>query len=193
MKSQGYIAMLKEYPFAIGCLVLMIVCAGVLYLRKDVVAELANREDEVKTRLRMIERNASNAQGLEEDVKALEDAIDTIADRLFHRDERASNTNFFYSLEERADINILQVNQLEDQAQAFAADGPRELKGYGAIPYQLTIQGKFSEIIRFLGALRNVEPYLRVSSLQLSSGGRQKAPDGMLSVQLRIAVLARKD
>lgn len=187
MTLKHVVDFLKTYPFAIICGILFLGCLVVIVLRGDVVGELERKEIELNRRMRVIEKNEANARNLGEHVGEMEGLVDSVRERLFRRRERSINTSFFYSLEEGADIRVGQVNQLPKRAPVHASDGPRELQLYEAIEYEVTFRGTFKEVLRFLAKLHSVDAWLRVSNVQLSSGGG--VGPGDLSARVRLIVL----
>lgn len=191
MSMSHIIPSLKRYPFALFCFVLLIALIVMAFLRADVVDNLSAREAELTSRIRVIEENARRAADLEEETGALEEKIEALRQRLFVREERAINTNFFYTLEDAVDIVISNVVQTPNEDPALAAGGPNPLKLHSTIVYDLTITGRFREILKFLHKLDQVDPLIRVSDFQLNeAGGRDAA--GLLSARLRVIVLARR-
>ena len=89
---------LKQYPFALLCGVLLLLSVFGLILRGGLGAELTAREGELAQRIRTIESNAKHAKDLESQVESMAGYVEAIAERLFKRDERALNTNFFMLL-----------------------------------------------------------------------------------------------
>jgi hypothetical protein len=118
--------------------------------------------------------------------------VGTIDERLFIAEERATNIDFFYSFEDKLDIVISEVDQLEGSALRFSGNGPDALKLYSVVNYEITVGGSFHEILRFLYEIYQIDPIMRVSDFQIdATAGSGSAPD-KLSASVRIAVLAAK-
>jgi hypothetical protein len=184
---------LKQYPLAVASGVLLVLFVGVLFLRGDVVAELSAQEAELVARIRTIDGNIKNSKDLEQEVEALEAHVVSIDERLFNRQERAINTNFFYSFEDKIDILISSVSQLAVEDPALSKDGPNELKLHSAILYDITVKGTFKEILGFIYEIHRVDPLIRVSDFQIDSTGSKDAKRGDLVAKLRVLVLARQN
>ena len=184
---------LKQYPLAVVSAVLLLVCVSVLFLRATVVAELAVQEADLGTRIRTVENNALNSKGLEQQLADLEAHVESIEARLFDRSERAINTNFFYSFEDKANILISSVSQLSVEDPALSKDGPNELKLHSAILYDITVTGAFKEILGFIHEMYRVAPLIRVSDFQVNNVDGKDAGRAGLVANLRVAVLARKN
>ena len=193
MKGKQLIRTLKHYPLASICGVLLVLLVAFIVVRGDTASQLEVREDELNSRLSKIDINAENAKGLEADVNSIEAAVDYKDERLFNRGQRAINTNFFYSLEEEADVLVTQVSQSPQEDPVLGAGGPRELKLHDVIVYSISVDGNFEGILRFLSALHHVKPYIRVADMTLSASDRRGASRAALTAKLRVLVLAKKN
>ena len=103
---------LKEYPVAVISALVFIGCAVVVFMRGDLVAELSLRETELIAQIRTVNDNVIDSRNLEQDVESLQGYVAAIDERLFNRNERSININFFYSFEDKLDIIIANVSQL---------------------------------------------------------------------------------
>jgi hypothetical protein len=193
MNVAGILDCLKRYPLAVGCGLVLVVCGILIVLRGNTVTELLGREAELTARLHTIEENAKNSKELAADLKKLEEQVAMINGRLFDREARAINTNFFYSLEDEAEVVVSVVSQLVTEDPALSSGGPNELKLHSAVAYDIDVQGSFSGILKFLYELHQVDAFIRVSDFQINgSQGRGARADG-LAAKLRVLVLAKKN
>ncbi|TVP78923.1 MAG: hypothetical protein EA353_07480, partial [Puniceicoccaceae bacterium] len=62
----------------------------------------------------MLEQNVRNATGLEAQQEELAEAVEQMQTRLFRREERAVNINFFYEMERRFNVRVSEIRQLPD-------------------------------------------------------------------------------
>jgi hypothetical protein len=169
------------------------VCAVVIFLRGDIASELSAKEADLNTRVLTIDRNIKNAKHLKEDVDEVQDYLDQINDRLFNRDQRAVNINFFYAMEDQLDVRISDISQKSDEDKIYAKGGTRELKLYSTISYEISVDGQFGDILEFLYELHRVDSFIRVVSVQLGEAGRSGSLAGALQARLRLVVLAEKN
>jgi hypothetical protein len=184
---------LRQYPVAvIGAIVLML-CVGVGFLRGGLVAELSTQETELIARIQTINANVKNSKNLEQDVEALDGYVASINERLFRRDERSVNTDFFYSFEDTLDIHISGVNQSTVESPVLTKGGPNELTLYSAITYDIGVGGTFQDILGFLYEIHEVDSLMRVTGFELSAGAAPADAPEALSAKLRIVVLAEKE
>jgi hypothetical protein len=184
---------LKQYPFAVVCGGLLLVCMSVLLLRGGLLSELTEREAELSARIRTVDGNAKNSKGLEQQVEALEAYVEAIDTRLFDSRQRAINTNFFYSFEDRVNVLISSVSQLSAQAPALSKGGPNALKLHASILYEITLKGTFKEILGFIYEMYRVDPLIRVSDFEVHQADSTDAAVAALVAKLRVVVLARKN
>jgi len=184
---------LKQYPVAVIGAVVLILCMGVAFLRGGVVAELSAQETELIARIRTINDNVKNSKNLEQDVESLEGYVVSIDERLFDRNERSINTNFFYSLEDQLDIIISDVNQLTVEDPALIKGGPHELTLYSGIVYEITVSGTFQEILGLMYEIQKVDSLMRIANFQVDVANGKGATLGTLFAKLRVVVLAEKE
>ncbi|MGB0408456.1 MAG: hypothetical protein ACPGIC_00540 [Opitutales bacterium] len=185
---------LKQYPLAVFCGVLLIVFVALIFLRAGVADELSIEESDLTSRIRTIEQNTKNSNGLEQQTDALALLVEQIDARLFNRYERAININFFYALENRVDVVISNISQRSDPDPLYAAGGPRELKLHSTLVYSIALAGTFENIIRFFYELHRVDPLIRIADFQISGGGGDaEAGADNLEARLRVLVFAEKD
>jgi len=193
MKSDNKIVRyLKNYPVAVLCFVVILICGLVIFIRGDVNIELNAKEAELNSRIRTIDRNVKNSKNLKEEVDEVKLLVDQIESRLFNRDQRAVNINFFYALEDRLGVRISNIGQMPAGDPIYSKGGPRELKLHSTIGYNISVTGQFDEILLFMYELHRVDPLIRVADFQIADSGRQGA-SGALEARLRVIVLAEND
>lgn len=184
---------LKQYPVAVLAVLSILVCVGAIVTRGSAVDELTTQEDELSSRLRTISANAKNSKDLEADVVALDAYVGAINERLFDRDERSINTDFFYSFEDDLEILISDVKQIDGVDAALSKGGPHELKMYSAISYDVKVVGSFREILAFLHEVHSVDALLRVGAFEVSSADGTEGTARKLAAKLNIVALAAKE
>jgi hypothetical protein len=169
----------------------VVVCGAVIFLRSGNLVELYAHEADLNTRIRTINQNIKNAKDLEQQVQEVELLVEQIEARLFDREQRAININFFYDLEDRMDVRIANISQMPSEDSTYAKGGPRELKLHSTIAYSMSLNGKFDEILRFMYELYRVEPLIRVADFQIATANLN-SNEGELEARLRLVVLAEK-
>lgn len=192
MNPSVIIEKIKQYPVAVVSGTILLLFTVVFIIRGGVISELTVQESDLNARLRIIEENIKNAKNLKEDTEAATAMVDQIEKLLFNRYERAININFFYGIEDDAGVVISNIAQLPDPDSIYTDKGPRKLEHYSTTVYNISVNGTFSNILRFLYELDRVDPIIRVADFNVS---REKEDFGGASVdaRLRVLVLAKKD
>jgi hypothetical protein len=184
---------LKEYPVAVISALVFIGCAVVVFMRGDLVAELSLRETELIAQIRTVNDNVIDSRNLEQDVESLQGYVAAIDERLFNRNERSININFFYSFEDKLDIIIADVSQLTIEEPALIKGGPNELSLYSGIVYEIRVGGTFQEILSFMYEIQQVDALMRIANFEVQAATAQRAAPEALLAKLHVVVLAEKD
>ncbi len=191
--SNKLVRILKEYPLAVLSVVVIIICSAVIFLRGGAALELSAKEADLNSRIRTIDQNVKNAKDLKEDVEEVNLLVEQIEARLFNRDQRAVNINFFYAIEDRLNVRIANISQMPTEDPVYAKGGAHELKLHSTISYNISLNGRFDDILTFLYELHRVDPLIRVADFQIAKGGNAKTnTTTMLDARLRLLVLAEK-
>ncbi len=192
MNTTAIIEKLKQYPVACGSGLILVVLLLLVVLRGGLAAELTMKEAELNSRIRTIEENIKNASNLGEDVAALNALIEDIDSRLFNRQERAININFFYGLEDKAGVVISGISQLPQPDPIYADGGVRKLDLHSTLVYTINLRGSYTSVLRLLHELERADPLMRVADFQISSESSEVG-GANIEARLRVLVLARKE
>jgi len=190
--SEKMIRTLKAYPLAVLSVLVFLICSAAILLRAGAVADLSVHEADLNLRIRTINQNVRNANNLDKDFEEIKRLVDQIEARLFKRDQRAVNINFFYALENRLNVRILNISQMPNEDSLYAKGGARELKLHSTITYNISLNGNFENILLFLYELQRVDPLIRVVDFQIAKDNAQEADEECLDARLRLIVLAEK-
>ena len=190
--SEKMIRTLKAYPLAVLSVLVFLICSAAILLRAGAVADLSVHEADLNLRIRTINQNVRNANNLDKDFEEIKRLVDQIEARLFKRDQRAVNINFFYALENRLNVRILNISQMSNEDSLYAKGGARELKLHSTITYNISLNGNFEDILLFLYELQRVDPLIRVVDFQIAKDNAQEADEECLDARLRLIVLAEK-
>lgn len=190
--SNKFIGTLKHYPLAVICFIVVAVCGVVIFLRSSSLSDLSAEEADLNSRIRTIDQNVKNSKDLEQQLEEVKLLVEQVEARLFNREQRAVNINFFYDLEDRLPVRIANISQIPSEDPAYTKGGPHELKLHSTIAYSISLNGQFDEILSFLYELYRVDPLIRVADFQMAAANR-KAKEGGLEARLRVIVLAEKN
>ncbi|MDG1242482.1 MAG: hypothetical protein P8R37_06420 [Opitutae bacterium] len=183
---------LKKYPVALISTLVFIGCVIVVFVRGDVIADLSQQETEMIAQIRMINNNVTDSRNLDQDGESLRGYVAAIDQRLFNRNERSINTNFFYSFEDKLDITIADVSQLKIEQPTLMKGGPNELSLYSGIVYEIRVGGTFQEIIGFMYEIQRVNALARIANFEVYTATAQRAAPEALLAKLHVVVLAEK-
>ncbi len=186
------VSLLKAYPLAVFSLLVVIICALLIFLRGGAILELSAKEADLNSRIRTIDQNVKNAKDLSKQVEEVNLLVEQVEARLFNRDQRAVNINFFYNMEDRLDVRISNIGQMPAEDPIYSKGGVHELKLHSTIAYNISLDGQFEDILRFLYELYRVDPLIRVADFQMAAGNNRKNNQGVLEARLRVLVLAEK-
>lgn len=184
---------LKQNPRLLIGLLIALFCVGLTWLRANQLNQLTARENELISELEIIRNNVKYSKNIEQDIQDLDAHVASIKERLFVEEERAININFFYKFEEKLDILISEVNQLDEKNRRFAVEGPDGLKRYSVIMYSMILKGTFEETMKFLYEIYQLETIMRVTGFQIDAASNDDGKNRKLIAKLRIAVLAENN
>ncbi|MGJ8651723.1 MAG: hypothetical protein ACSHX8_00485 [Opitutaceae bacterium] len=183
---------IKEYPLAIFCGLVILVCVVMHFMRGGVIDSLHSQESDLNGQLRLIEKNKLHSQGLEQGLEHLNVTLEPLEERLFRRDQSALNTRFFYAYEDALDVTVTSVSQLPSLDTLTSKGGPYELKQHSVIMFEVNVEAAYSEILHFLNKMYTDNPFIRVAGLQIS-GSKRASTEQITSARFRVHVLAHKE
>ena len=182
---------IKKYPIAVTCWLLIVVFAVLILLRSGVAAELEITESDLNARIRTIEQNDKNSIDIQQDTEDLTVLVEKMKTLLFNPNERAINVDFFYRLEDLANVVISEIRQLPMPDPIYAEKGPRELKLHTTLVFDISCRGTFENILKFMNDIHRVEPFIRIADFELSRQDRQ-VDSSIVNARMRLIVLAKK-
>ena len=187
-----FIENLKKDPLLLAGVVIFAVCLIFGLFRTNQLTKLSATEADLNTKLDKIGLNKKYSEKIDQDIQSLKELVDTVDERLFVGEERSMNIDSFYSFEEKLDIVISEVKQLERNRARFAKEGPDELKLYSVVDYDVTVNGSFHEILRFVYEIYRADSIMRVSDFEIDATTRISDRTDKLWAKIRVAVLATK-
>jgi len=190
MNVTEVVSKLKQYPIpVVGCVVILL-AAGVLFMRKPKVDDLAYQVEEKVDVLEKVQRNTERAIGLEEDVEIIEAYRDEINDRLMVEEEVATNYAYFYNLERQTGIRIVNINQKASLDKASKPPQIPATNSYSVIPYTLAIQGSFAQVLDFVHRLERGKYLLRIDKFNTTTQTTEAA--SVIVASMDIFILGEK-
>lgn len=180
---------LKKYPLAIICFVIFVTGGVLTSMRGGQLTELENEEQELNARDRVIKRNVRNAIGIKEELERVQTVVEAMQSKLFRREERAVNANFFYDMETPFDVRITQISQQGGDHRFYTQGGIHELKLHSTTVFSIGLVGQIENILSFVHQLKEVDPFVRVTNISLAMGNQNQGA-GFLQCSLSLVVLS---
>jgi len=177
MTTTDLLVLVKKHPIGIGCLLISIVCGGLLYMRSgNIAASMQELEASSAQAAKMI-NNVRNSKGLPEQVAEIQAQTKELEGRLMKAGQLAVNLQYFYKLETENEVKLVDVRQ-----NTF----PRGLKTmYGGVPFSVTVQGSFTHVTNFINRLQNGRHFCRINTASYAKAS-DSTGDISLSVNLEL-------
>ncbi|MEM8868511.1 MAG: hypothetical protein AAGC73_09620 [Verrucomicrobiota bacterium] len=183
----------RQYPLAWVALIIWIVIVATIFLRNDVLGSLEIKENELSTRLRLIEGNAVSSKNLDLQTDELRESVDAMQERLFVAEKRAINTDYLYSFENDYNVEISEVTHSLAKDPSHVKGGPKELSQHSAIIYTLFLSTDYGGLMEYLHSLYHSEAFMRIGDMSISSSNTMKSNTEKLQVRLRLLVLSEEE
>jgi hypothetical protein len=168
----------KAYPVPVLCC--SIVVAGLLsfYFRSGLLDESAAKLEERSKELKKIKANIAASSQLDEQLEVLTNANAKFQTTAMRVSELAKNPQFFYNFEAKTGVTLTDVKQIVTSAPAkLPADS------YFVIPFNITAEGDFKQLLTFVRNLEYGENVCRITSASLSPSLNSKL---MLSFNIEV-------
>ena len=137
----------KKQPIGFICGLLIIVLAVLLYLQgSETDTNQADYESKSGEATRII-ANVNASKNLVEQVQEIQAQVKDLESRLVRSSQLAVNLQYFYKLEAETNVKLLDVRQ-------NAVPRGSGLS-YTGIPFSVTIQGPYKQVMFFLNRLEN--------------------------------------
>jgi hypothetical protein len=181
MKLANTLALLRSNPvgFALGGLVLLL--AAVSFWRSDALDAAESQLTAKQAQANRLGRNVKQAAQLPEQATALAAARQTVEARILRGTEIGPHAEFFYRLERAAGVKL---TELRPQPVPPAPKGaaPRVI----AVPFSLSLQGSWPQVLGFLELLEADDRYVRVQTMSMVANPSNRQEDLSASVSLEL-------
>jgi Tfp pilus assembly protein PilO len=187
MTGGDLMVVLKKHPLSFGGLIVALIFGGWSYYRGGEVSKLTGKATEISTEASRISANLRNSEGLAKQSADMAAASKELDNRLVKAGQLAINLQYFYKLESETGIKLLDVRQ-------GAVNPNRSGAGtsFVGVPFNVSIQGGFRQVMDFLNRLETGSQFCRFNSLSFSksSGGVESAAQsGTVSVAIGLELL----
>jgi Tfp pilus assembly protein PilO len=181
MTSTDLIVVVKKNPIGVACGIISLLCAAVLYLRSDVIDETKLKVDEVSQQSQAMLNNVRNSGGLPQQTESVKQSAKQLEARLVKASQLATNLQYFYRLESDTGLKLTDVRQNQI--------GRPTSSIYVGIPYSVTFQGTFKQVLEFLQRVESGKYFSKFSSVSFNKTAGAASTAGMLSVSMNIELL----
>lgn len=182
MTSADLVVLLKKHPIGFGCAVLSIVCGVILYLRS---AKIADGQAELEARsaeaAKMV-ANIRNSANLAEQLAEIQAHTGELEGRLLKASQLAVNLQYFYKLETENEVKLVDVRQ---------GSLPKNPKTpYVGIPFTVSIQGSYAQVMNFMGRLQNGRHFCRINTANFTKA-TSGVSSGLVSLSINLELLGQ--
>lgn len=170
MTTADLLALLKKQPIGVACGVICLLCAGLLYYRSDKIDENKAEYEKKSAEAAKILANVRNSEKLSAQVGEIQALSKEMDSRLLRASQLAVNLQYFYKLEAETEVKLIDVKQ------GGLPKGGKTL--YGGIPFNVTVQGSFKQVMSFLQKLENGPHFARFGTVNFgkASGTSESRP-----------------
>ena len=163
MTAADLIAMFKKQPVGFSCGALCVILGVLLYFRSDKIDENQTEFEARSAERTKILANVRNSENLPKQVAELQVLAKEMESRLIRTGQLAVNLQYFYKLEAENEVKLLEVRQ---------GNPPKASKSlYIGVPYTVSVQGSFKQVVAFLQRLETGPHFCHFSSVTFTKSG----------------------
>ncbi|MBI3887257.1 MAG: hypothetical protein HY302_16250 [Opitutae bacterium] len=185
MTGADLIAAIKRQPIGFVCGLVCLVCGLLLYYTAGDIDAQQLAYDQKAAEVARIEANLRNSDKLREQAAAMLAAAKELEARLMRAGQLAINQQYFYRLEEETGVKLLDLRQNSPAAPKTGAKSGL----YVGVPYNLTIQGSFPQVLAFLRRLETGRHFSRFNTVSFNKASGSEAAGDSLTVTLAVDLL----
>lgn len=183
MTGADLTALLKKHPLSLCCGLVAVACGVALYLRSDKIAESQATYEAKTAEANKMATNVRNSAGLAEQVAEIQAQRKDLESRLMKAGQLAVNLQYFYKLETETEVKT-------DVRQSAVG---KNKAGYVPIPFSLSVQGTYPQLINFLSKLQDGRHLGRINSATMSKVNISDPsnPDTAMTLSLSVDFLGQ--
>lgn len=184
MNSADLVALIKKHPVSFSCILVCLVCGAAIYFRYGNIAANQSALDEKSAEVAKMTGNIRNSAGLTEQVAEIQSYTKELEARLLKSSQLAVNLQYFYKLEAENGVKLVDVRQ-----NAL----PRNTKSsaYIGVPFNVSVQGTYSQVINFLGRLQNGRHLCRITASNFTKVAAAEGNDSLVNLSLNLELLGQ--
>jgi hypothetical protein len=177
MTTAELVPLIKKHPISLACAGISLACVLLLYFRSDKIAEYQKLNEQKTAEASVTIANVRNSEKLAEQTAALQAVNKELDSRVMRAGQLAGNLQYFYRMEADTGAKLLDVRQGSVRAGARTTT-------YTGVPYTVSVQGTFPQVLSFIGRLQNGNYFCRFISVGLTKSG-----DEQVSLSLNLEIL----
>lgn len=163
-KEKSSSGFLKKHPLSVGCAVLSVLLIAAIIYRRDAMPAAVSDLDDKTAKGERLAANITNSNQLNEQNEALAKANAVVAGRLVKASELAKNLQYFYRMEAETGTKYIELRQ---QASPTAV---KPGNAYLSVPYTMTVEGSFLQLVTLLRRLENGTHFCRILNTTITRG-----------------------
>jgi Tfp pilus assembly protein PilO len=179
---QQILATTRRAPFAIFCVVLLVLLGVANYFLWDQRRTVTDRHEEVRHDGEAMLLALTDHARINSQLATVQEALDLIDHNLLVEGDLAFNLGYFYQMETLSRVRVTQLNQLSSQPST-------DENPFRAIPFSLRVTGSYAQLMNFLRNLETGPRLLRVKTYAFSRGDPKT---NALMLELTVELLGSK-
>lgn len=184
-KEKPSLSVLKKHPLSIGCACLSVLLIAAIFYRREEVPTVSAAVEERTAKGERLSANITNSAHLTEQREALVQANAAVAGRLVKATELAKNLQYFYRLEAETGTKYTDLRQLPTAAKLAPGTS------YQPVPFALTVEGNYFQLVTFLRRLENGVYFCRILNSTLGRTGSDTLSNQQLTLNLNLELLGQ--
>jgi hypothetical protein len=188
--SNFIVSILKKHPLGLSAFGVAILLFVGISVRSGSMEDLTLELEEVSAQGERLKNNLKYAAQLDEQLMAISAASLEISERAINPSSLASNLQHFYRLESDLGVEYTDLRQ-------GVASPPAAGASFIAVPYTVSVQGTYAQLLNYLRRLETGMPFVRFTTTNLSpsriaGAAAQDPTNPILSLTLGIELLGKQ-
>lgn len=184
MTSADLLALIKKQPIGFGCAIICIALGAALYVRSSKITDSQAAYETKAAEAAKILANVQNSAKLTEQTAEAQALTKELESRLMHVGQLAVNQQYFYKLEAENEVKLMDLRQ----------GTPAKSGGlYTGIPYNVTVQGTYAQVMAFLQKLEGGRHFCRFLNVSFTKVGAaaDQTPSASMNLTLTLEILGQ--
>lgn len=177
----------KKNPFQVWGSLASVILFAYGFVRHSSQDERAEEFERLNRDANRVTTNAVNSTGLREQLAAVKAANQAVANRTAVSTDLAGNSQYFYRLEAETGVKELSL------AQGPNRDSFPKGSYYTTVSFNITVQGKYSQILSFIQKLEGAAWFGRLNTLSIRQASEDRQNnEPVLNAVCSVELLAKR-